>query len=68
MRSLNKGSSFYRYAIITRPLMRYLEIKRIKGGDKNDIILDFTMYISDSYGDYCGGDKRNRGNRSCIIW
>ena len=48
--------------------MRYLEIKRIKGGDKNDIILDFTMHISDSYGDYCGGDKCNRGSRSRIIW
>lgn len=42
--------------------------QRIEGGDKNDIILDFTMHISDSYGDYRGGDKRNRGNRSCIIW
>lgn len=48
--------------------MKYFEIKRIKGGDKNDIILDFTMYISDSYGDYCGGDKRDRGSRSRIIW
>lgn len=48
--------------------MRYFEIKRIKGGDKNDIILDFTMHIGNFNGDYCGGDKRDWGSRSRIIW
>ena len=48
--------------------MKILKIKRIKGGDKNDIIIDFTMYITNFNGDYCGGYKCNRGSRSRIIW
>lgn len=48
--------------------MKILKNQKDKGGDKNDIILDFTVNIGDSYDDYCGGDKCNRGSRSSIIW
>lgn len=46
--------------------MEYLKSK-IEGGDKNDIILDFTINVGDFNGDYCGSDKCNRSNRSRTI-